>query len=174
MQKIFKSVTLLISALALTYACQEQAQQQAVEKKAEAPKAMQAKPALVGVDMAKKIVTVGALNDESGPAAVLGKPFALGKRILAKQINAGGSGILPEGWKINLLEKDHGYNPGKSEAAYKEIKDKVLFFATTFGTPNTLPLRPFLKQDNIVVRSSKSLAFMLTLDRLINPFYLNI
>ena len=137
---------MVVFTLGLTSACQEQAQQ----KPAEAPQAVKAKPALVGVDMATKTVSVGALNDESGPAAVLGKPFALGKRILAKQINAGGSGILPEGWKINLVEKDHGYNPGKSEAAYKEIKDKVLFFATTFGTPNTLPLRPFLKQDNIV------------------------
>ena len=150
MNQIIRNLSVLFFASILSVACQEQATQKTTEKKAEAPKPAEAKPALVGVDMATKTVSIGALNDESGPAAVLGKPFALGKRILAKQINAGGSGILPEGWKINLVERDHGYNPGKSEAAYKEIKDKVLFFGTTFGTPNTLPLRPFLKQDNIV------------------------
>jgi ABC-type branched-subunit amino acid transport system substrate-binding protein len=103
-----------------------------------------------GVDSEKKILKIGALNDESGPAAAIGKPFALGKRILAEQINAGGSGILPEGWKVEMVERDHGYNPGKSEQAFKEIKDQVLFVGTSFGTPNTLPLRPFLEAEKVV------------------------
>ena len=103
-----------------------------------------------GVDLATKTVRIGALTDESGPAAVIGKPYAVGKRILAAQVNAGGSGLLPEGWKVELVEKDHGYNPGKSEQAYKEIKDNVLFLGHSFGTPNTLPLLPYLKSDNVV------------------------
>ncbi len=36
-----------------------------------------------GVDVEKKIIRIGALNDESGPAAAIGKPYALGKRILS-------------------------------------------------------------------------------------------
>jgi len=103
-----------------------------------------------GVDVDKKVIRVGALNDESGPAATIGKPFALGKRILAAQINAGDSDILPEGWTVELVERDHGYNPQRAVAAYNEIKNDVLFIATSFGTPNTLPLLPHLQRDKIV------------------------
>ncbi len=102
-----------------------------------------------GVDAESKTITIGALNDESGPAAAIGKPFALGKRILAAHANAG-HGILPDGWKVKLVEKDHGYNPQKSVQAYKEIRDDVLFLATSFGTPPTLPLRKDLGRDEIV------------------------
>ena len=103
-----------------------------------------------GVDAATKTIRLGALNDESGPAAAIGKPYAWGKRILAAEVNAGGSGVLPEGWKVELIEKDHGYNPGKAQQAYESIKDDVLAIATSFGTPATLPLRPFLKRDTVV------------------------
>ncbi len=116
------------------------------EKAAEGP-ALKAGP---GVDAAARLIRIGALNDESGPGAAIGKPFAAGKKILAAQINAGGTGLLPEGWKVELIEKDHGYNPSKAQQHYSAIKDDVLFVATSFGTPNTLPLRPFLEKDKVV------------------------
>lgn len=103
-----------------------------------------------GVDLDKKVVKLGALNDESGPALVIGKPYAAGKRILAAQVNAGGSGILPEGWTVELVEKDHGYNPQKSVQSYEEIKDDVLMIATSFGTPPTLPLVAKLQEDDMI------------------------
>src|SRR5262245_52011291 len=53
-----------------------------------------------GIDLATKTIRLGVLNDESGPASAIGKPYAVGKRVLAAQINAGGSGLLPEGWKL--------------------------------------------------------------------------
>ncbi|MEC9466085.1 MAG: ABC transporter substrate-binding protein [Myxococcota bacterium] len=152
MKKIATGGLGLLIALGLALGCQPQGPQVpekdavAPEKKAEAPAAA----TLRGVDMEKKVIRIGTLNDESGPAAVIGKPFAVGKRILAAQVNAGGSGYLPDGWTVELIEKDHAYNPGKAEAGYKEIKDQVLFIGTSFGTPNTLPLQPFLKQDTMV------------------------
>jgi ABC-type branched-subunit amino acid transport system substrate-binding protein len=103
-----------------------------------------------GVDPATKTVRLGVLNDESGPAAAIGKPYAVGKRILAAQVNAGGSGILPDGWKVELVERDHGYNPQKAVQVYGEIKDDVLLIAHSFGTPNTLPLRPMLTRDAMI------------------------
>ncbi len=147
MKKVSMSGLCLMVVMGLALGCQpEGPAAPAKEKAAEAPAAA----TLRGVDMEKKVIRIGMLNDESGPAATIGKPFAIGKRILAAQVNAGASGFLPEGWTVELLEKDHGYNPGKAEAAYKEIKDQVLFIGTSFGTPNTLPLQPFLKQDNMV------------------------
>lgn len=103
-----------------------------------------------GIDPATKTIKLGVLNDESGPAATIGKPYAVGKRVLAAQVNAGGSGLLPEGWKIELVEKDHGYNPQKSVQAYNQIKDEVALVAHSFGTPNTLPLRPMLERDKMI------------------------
>ena len=103
-----------------------------------------------GVDTAARTLRLGVLNDESGPAAAIGKPYAIGKRVLAAQVNAGGSDLLPEGWTVELIERDHGYNPQQSVQAYKEIKDDILFLATSFGTPNTLPLVPMLKTDGIL------------------------
>jgi ABC-type branched-subunit amino acid transport system substrate-binding protein len=121
----------------------------------EAPKAPAApeKPALKtdkGVDATAKKIKIGTLNDESGPAAVIGKPYAQGKRILAQAVNGGDLKILPDGWTVELVERDHGYNPQKSLQAFKEIEDQVLFFATSFGTPNTIPLFPMLESKNVV------------------------
>ena len=103
-----------------------------------------------GIDLASKTIRIGALNDETGPAAAIGKPYAVGKRLLAARINAGGSGLLPDGWTIELVERDHEYSPPKSVQAYDEISDQVLFIGTSFGTPNTLPLRPKLEADQMV------------------------
>ena len=105
--------------------------------------------AIPGVDLENKVLSIGALNDESGPAAVLGKPYAVGKRLLAKQINATDSGLLPPGWTLRLVERDHGYNPQKSVQLFNEIRDQIFFIATSFGTPNTLPLRPLLQRYGI-------------------------
>ncbi|MCB9745501.1 MAG: ABC transporter substrate-binding protein [Alphaproteobacteria bacterium] len=112
-----------------------------------------AKPALAsdkGVDVEKKVIRVGTLNDESGPGAAIGKQFAIGKRVLAASVNAGGSGLLPEGWTIELVERDHGYNPQAAVQAYNEIQEQILFVGTSFSTPATLPLRPMLERDRVV------------------------
>ncbi|TNE46974.1 MAG: hypothetical protein EP343_21885 [Deltaproteobacteria bacterium] len=102
---------------------------------------------LVGLDAKTKTIFVGALNDESGPGAAIGKAFAIGKRVAFAAANAKG-GI--NGWKIKLVEQDHAYNPSKSVQAYGKIKNKVLYIATSFGTPNTLPLRDQLTEDKIL------------------------
>ncbi len=121
----------------------------------EAPPAPEppAEPALkadVGVDVDGKVIHIGTLNDESGPGAAIGKPFAAGKRLLAAAVNAGDLDLLPEGWTVELVERDHGYNPQASVQAYNEIAPEVLFVGTSFGTPNTLPLRPMLERDGVI------------------------
>lgn len=108
------------------------------------------KAAVPGVDLEKKLVRIGALNDESGPAKQIGVAFANGKRLLVKAVNAGAVKALPEGWKLELVEKDHGYNPQQSVQLYKEIKDQVLFLTTSFGTPPTLPLLGDLQRDDVL------------------------
>lgn len=114
------------------------------EREAQGP---QAAP---GVDLAARTISIGILNDESGPVAAIGRPWGTGLRVLASQINAGDSGLLPEGWKVKLVERDHGYNPQRSVQLFNEIRDQVLFIGTSMGTPNTLPLRPLLARNRMV------------------------
>ena len=112
-----------------------------------------------GVDVERKILYIGALNDESGPAAAIGKPYALGKRLLVDQINSGPTGLLPDGWRIELLEKDHKYNPQKAVQAYKEIKDKILFVAcstTRHCSCSKQRLVPVQKQGIVLVGHTNS------------------
>lgn len=138
----------VLAVALLAFACGkkvEEKKQEPTPGAAEAPK-----PAAPGVDAAKKVVRVGALNDESGPAKTIGLPFANGKRLLVKAVDAGTVKALPEGWKLELIEKDHAYNPQQSVQLYKEIKDQVLWLATSFGTPPTMPLLEDLKRDEMI------------------------
>lgn len=94
----------------------------------------------VGVDVANRVLSIGALNDISGLRATIGAPYAVGTRVAVEQANAGQLDLLPEGWTVELIERDHGFDPQNSVDEFNAIKDEVLYFATTFGTPNTLPL----------------------------------
>ncbi len=146
---------LLALAIVLLSACSGDSEepakgsQPAASKGASAPAAVKREP-VPGVDWENKVIRLGALNGESGPAGVIGKPYAVGKRILVTHVNSGGSGLLPDGWKLELVERDHGYNPQRAVQMFNEIRDDVLFLVTSFGTPNTLPLRPMLERHQIV------------------------
>ena len=107
MKKSMSWMAATVLAVGFAVACQPAAKkEEAKPDAAAAAKAEAAAPAkaLRGVDMEKKVIRIGMLNDESGPAAIIGKPFAVGKRILAQQVNEGGSGLLPDGWTIELVE----------------------------------------------------------------------
>jgi ABC-type branched-subunit amino acid transport system substrate-binding protein len=141
-------VSTLVALLFALPACSKKPPDEA-KSAATAPAAAPA-VAAPGVDLAKKVIRIGALNDESGPGAGIGKPYAAGKRLLARAVAAGTLKTLPEGWTIELVERDHAYNPQQSVQHYNAIKDQVLFIAHSFGTPNTLPLRPMLARDGLV------------------------
>ncbi len=115
---------------------------------------------LKGVDLDKKELAIGYLNDTSGPAAAIGIPYSLGKDVLVKWVNSGKSGLLPAGWKIKAIKRDHGYNPQKSVELFREIKDDILFIGTSFGTPNTVPLIPQLERDKIVAFPASLQSFL--------------
>jgi ABC-type branched-subunit amino acid transport system substrate-binding protein len=141
----------VIAIAALAVACGKKVDEKKQEPQPDPGQGAAPAPAAgPGVDMAAKVVRMGALNDESGPAKTIGKPFSNGKRLLVKAVEAGAVKALPEGWKIELVEKDHGYNPQQSVQLYKEIKDQVLFLTTSFGTPPTMPLLEDLRRDDMI------------------------
>ena len=67
----------LVAILFATAACKTEEKSAAPTSAPVAAPAAQATP---GIDIDKKIVRIGALNDESGPGAGIGKPYANGKR----------------------------------------------------------------------------------------------
>ena len=142
------TVALVTAALA---ACGKKVDDEKKEEPGKPGAGEPAKPAAApGVDAAGKVVRLGALNDESGPAKQIGVAFANGKRLLVRAVESGQLAALPDGWKIALVEKDHGYNPQQSVQLYKDLKDEVLFLTTSFGTPPTLPLLEDLKRDDMI------------------------
>ncbi len=112
------------------------------------PKTLQAD---YGVHLESKSVFMGVLNDESAGPDSAGAEFANGKRVLARWIASGKSGLLPDGWKLELVERDHGSDPSKAAQAYKEIKDKVLCFVTSYGEKSTAGLLKMLKEDDVLL-----------------------
>lgn len=117
-----------------------------------------------GVDFEEKVIRVGELMDTSGPVSVIGRQWALGKRIAFAEVNDPESELsLPDGWTVRAVERDHGYNPQRSVQMFNEIRDDVLFIGTSFGTPNTMPLRPMLERHRIM-------AFPASLSRQLQAF----
>jgi ABC-type branched-subunit amino acid transport system substrate-binding protein len=112
------------------------------------PKTLQAD---YGVHLENKTVFMGALNDESGGPGSAGTDFANGKRVLARWIASGTSKLLPEGWKLELVERDHSGDAAKAAKAYNEIKDQVLCFATAYGDASTSTLLRMLKEDDVLI-----------------------
>jgi ABC-type branched-subunit amino acid transport system substrate-binding protein len=103
-----------------------------------------------GIDLENQVVHVGIINDLSGPAASIGRPLQTGLEILYREINAGGSGLLPEGWTVEWVTRDHGYNPQQSVQMYNEISEDVLYLALSMGSSMTLPLHPMLTRDHMM------------------------
>jgi ABC-type branched-subunit amino acid transport system substrate-binding protein len=103
-----------------------------------------------GVDVESRVLRIGLLNDLSGPAAGIGRPNQVGFEVFYEALNAGGSGWLPDGWTVEYVTRDHGYNPQQAVQLYNEIGADVLFLGMTFGTPTTLPLHPMLSRDRML------------------------
>jgi ABC-type branched-subunit amino acid transport system substrate-binding protein len=123
----------------------------------------------VGVDVDEQVLRIATLDDLSGPAAAIGTPYAIGKDILVEQVNAGELDVLPEGWTIELEQRDVQYNPQEAVQAFNELSDDVLFFATVMGTPTTLPLVPISEQAGGVTIFPASLSSELAVNEYTPP-----
>lgn len=150
MTKLHVLLTLALSVSLVAVGCEKKDDADTEENAQAEGEAEQEAPAIKtdkGVDLDSQTIHVGALNDTSGPAVAIGKPFMVGKELVTERVNAGE--VLPEGWQIEMHNKDHGYNPQKALQAYKEMSDDILYVATSFGTPPTLQVRPMLERDKV-------------------------
>ncbi len=82
-------------------------------------------------------VLIGAFQDQSGPAAVVGTNMRKGMEAYLNWLNAQG-GV--NGRKVKLIVEDDGFQASRSVAAVKKLveQDKVFALVGTLGTPGVV------------------------------------
>jgi ABC-type branched-subunit amino acid transport system substrate-binding protein len=98
-----------------------------------------AKGIKVGDGITDKVIPLGVLTDLTGVYASLGKSVTQAQRLWAKEVNAAG-GIC--GRRIELMVRDHGYDPQKAVSAYTELEPQVVGFAQFIGSPFVAAVKP--------------------------------
>jgi ABC-type branched-subunit amino acid transport system substrate-binding protein len=100
-----------------------------------------------GPGIADKTITLGVLTDLSGVFAPLAGPLTKANQMFWKDQNARG-GVC--GRKVNLIIKDHGYDPQKAVVQYRDMSPNIAGLEQLLGSPITAALLPTLKQDSMI------------------------
>lgn len=101
----------------------------------------------VGVDLEAGTITVGLLSDLSGPFAGLVSAIVAGQEAYWATVNAAG-GI--EGLTVSLEVRDTGYEVPNHVELYAELKDQVVAFGHSTGSPHTVAIIEDLIDDEIL------------------------
>jgi ABC-type branched-subunit amino acid transport system substrate-binding protein len=99
-----------------------------------------------GPGITDKTITLGVLTDLSGVFAPFGQPLTKAHQLYWKQQNAKG-GVCDR--TVNLLVKDHGYDPQKAVVQYRDMSTKIAGMQDLLGSPITAALLPTLKSDRM-------------------------
>jgi ABC-type branched-subunit amino acid transport system substrate-binding protein len=99
-----------------------------------------------GPGVTGKKITLGVLTDLSGVFAPLAGPIVHANQLFWKERNAQG-GVC--GRTVELVVKDHGYDPQKAVVQYREIAPNVLALQHLLGSPITAALLPTMKSDKM-------------------------
>lgn len=93
-------------------------------------------------------IKIGDVNIMTGPAAFVGKGFAIGSKIAAAEINAAG-GV--NGRKLTIITEDDGYVPARSFQALTKLLevDKIFALNGTSGTANVMAMMPLIVENNL-------------------------
>jgi ABC-type branched-subunit amino acid transport system substrate-binding protein len=92
-------------------------------------------------------IRLGVLTDTSGVFAGLGGPLVDGNRLFWKLQNDKG-GVC--GRQVELVVKDHGYDPQRGVSLYREIEPNVLALNQLLGSPVAAALLPSIQQDGML------------------------
>jgi ABC-type branched-subunit amino acid transport system substrate-binding protein len=99
-----------------------------------------------GPGITSKTITLGVLTDLSGVFAPFGQPLTKAHELYWKQQNAKG-GVCDR--TVELLVKDHGYDPQKAVVQYREMGPKIAGMQDLLGSPIVAALLPTLKSDRM-------------------------
>ncbi len=99
--------------------------------------------------VSKTEITLGSIQDLSGPAVSLGKQARLGMLLRVDEINEQG-GI--NGRKLKILVEDSGYDPKKAFLAAQKLvnQDKIFMMVGHIGTAQNLAAMPVQFEKNII------------------------
>ncbi len=101
----------------------------------------------VGVDLDAGTITIGLLSDLTGPFGPLVQPIVTGHEVYWEEVNDNG-GI--NGLKVDLEVRDTGYVVDNHVQLYGELKDKVVAFGHSTGSPHTVAINADLQADGIL------------------------
>ncbi|HEV2778703.1 MAG TPA: ABC transporter substrate-binding protein [Actinophytocola sp.] len=101
-----------------------------------------------GPGVTDSTIKLGSLVDLTAVFAPLGKSLVQGTQLFWKQENDKG-GVC--GRTVEVTVKDHGYDPQKAVALYREVSGDVLGLQTVLGSPVITALRSSIAQDNLFV-----------------------
>lgn len=93
-------------------------------------------------------IKLASLVDLTAVFAPLGKSLVQGTQLYWKLENDKG-GVC--GRKVEVTVKDHGYDPQKAVALYREVSADALALQTVLGSPVITALKPTINQDNVFV-----------------------
>jgi ABC-type branched-subunit amino acid transport system substrate-binding protein len=100
-----------------------------------------------GPGVTAKTIRLGVLTDTSGVFAGLGAPLVDGNQLFWKLQNAKG-GVC--GRQVQLVVRDHGYDPQKGVSLYREIEPNVLALQQLLGSPVAAALLPSIQHDGLL------------------------
>src|SRR5687767_11656738 len=98
--------------------------------------------------VSKTEITLGSIQDLSGPIAGFGKQVRLGMLLRVDEINEQG-GI--NGRKIKLIVEDSAYDPKKAVLAAQKLvnQDKIFAMVAHIGTPTNNAAMPVQFEKNV-------------------------
>lgn len=101
----------------------------------------------IGVDLEAGTITVGMLSDLSGPFAGLVGAINAGHEAYWAFVNGNG-GI--EGLMVELAVEDTGYEVPAHVTLYEQLKEEVVAFGHSTGSPHTVAIADALAEDEIL------------------------
>lgn len=96
--------------------------------------------------VSQSTIKLGLITDLTGPTVAIGKGLNVGAQAYVDLINKNG-GVA--GRKVELVVKDHAFQPQNAIQAYREIKDDVLALVTVEGEGCTAAVLPEADKDNV-------------------------
>jgi len=99
--------------------------------------------------VSKDTITLGSIQDLSGPLAGFGKQARLGMLLAVDEINEQG-GV--NGRKLKLLVEDSGYDPKKAVLAAQKLvnQDKIFMMVGHIGTAQNMAAMPVQFEKNVI------------------------
>ena len=120
-----------------------------------------------GIDVANKTVTIGAFTPVTGPVPF----YAILTHAAESYFKYANENDLLDGWKINYVTYDDGYEPARSVAVTRRLveEDQIFALAAPVGTAQSVAVIPYAKEVGLPMIGPIGGATALFSERLVFP-----